>query len=98
MTRNFSVVSPAYDAVIKQALAMQLIVGVPAALLLDGGVFARVIAASAVAFWLSVAVVLVRRPLEPTRNDLIFIRWGFWPILAIALAVQNASAFGAFGR
>ena len=85
--RNF--ISAAYDGPIKWAIGAQLVAGCLAALALDGGIAARVFCVAATAFWLSVALIVCRRRLQPTRIDLEFICWGFWPILAIATLVQS---------
>jgi hypothetical protein len=83
-----AVISPAYDRVIRKTLVAQVIVGVLAALMLDGGTTARVVGVALLAFWLCVIVVIMRRPHEPTRFDLAIVHWGFWPVLAIAVLRQ----------
>jgi hypothetical protein len=83
--------SPAYDRVIRRALLTQLIVGFLAALMLDGGTSARVVGVAVLGFWLCAAVVILRRPHEPTKFDLAIVHWGFWPILFIA-ALRQALA------
>jgi hypothetical protein len=86
-----AVISPAYDCVVRKSLIAQAIVGVLAALMLVGGITARVVGVAVVAFWLCAAVVIVRRPHKPTKLDLAIIHWGFWPLLAIA-ALRQALA------
>jgi hypothetical protein len=86
-----AVISPAYDRVIRKTLIAQVIVGVLAALMLDGGTTARVVGVAVLAFWLCAVVVILRRPHEPTKFDLAIIHWGFWPVLVIA-AVRQALA------
>jgi hypothetical protein len=78
------VISPEYDAVIRKTLIMQLVVGCLAVLMLDGGVMARVVGVAMLGFWLSAAVLIVRRPMNPSTFDLNFIHWGFWFVLVIA--------------
>ena len=78
------VVSPLYKPAVRFALAGQLVVGVSARLLLDGGHAARVVGVAALAFWLATALVLARRPHAPTGADLAWVRGGFWPVLAVA--------------
>lgn len=88
MSEARAVISSAYDVVIRDSLVVQLIVGVLAALMLDGGVLARVVGVAVLAFWLSAAVLVLRRPWKPSKFDLAFIQWGFWFVLAIASSRQ----------
>ena len=83
-----AVISPAYDGVIRKTLVPQLIVGILAALMLDGGTTARVVGVALLGFWLCAAVVIMHRPHDPTRVDLAIVHWGFWPVLAIATLRQ----------
>lgn len=89
MEARSAVISTAYNHVILRSLVAQLAVGCLAVLMLDGGVTARVVGVAALGFWLCVALVIFRRPSTPTKFDLAFVRWGFWPILAIALLYQS---------
>ena len=77
-----------YDRVVLNSLVVQLILACLAGLLLDGGVMAHVVGVALLGFWLSVAILMIRRPLQPTKFDLAFIQWGFWPVLAVAVSVQ----------
>ena len=77
-------ISPAYDSAIRKSLVTQVIVGCLAALMLDGGTTARVVGVTILAFSLSAAVIVLRRPHEPTKLDIMIIRWGFWPVLLFA--------------
>lgn len=78
------VVSPRYKSDVVFALGVQLVVGLFAMLLLDGGRMARVVGVAVLAFWLATALVMTRRPHSPTSFDLAWIRWGFWPVLFAA--------------
>jgi len=89
---NFgAVISPTYDHVIRKSLTAQVVVGVLAALMLDGGTTARVVGVAVLAFWLCATMVIMRRPDEPTKIDLTIMRWGFWPEL-IVVALRQALA------
>jgi hypothetical protein len=81
-------ISRAYDLVIRKSLLAQVIVGLLAAFVLDGGMLARVVGVAVLAFWLCVALIIMRRPHEPTKFDLAFVLWGFWPVLGIAVLRQ----------
>jgi hypothetical protein len=84
MDLHAAVISRSYDGAVRRPLATQLIVGIMAALVLDGGIMARVVGVAILGFWLCAAVIMVHRPSDPTRLDLALINWGFWPVLAIA--------------
>ncbi len=58
-----------------------------AALLLDGGVTLRFCAAAALPSWLCTLVIILRRPQQPTNFDLAIIRYGFWAVLLLVLAL-----------
>ena len=88
---NRVVVSPKYDRAVLQSLGVQFIVGCFAMLLLDGGVMARVVGVAMLGFWISVGVLMTRRPFQPTQLDLTVIRWGFLPVLLVTALVQFIS-------
>ena len=88
METNRAVVSSMYDRVVRQSLGLQLITACLVGLLLDGGVAARVVGVSLLGFWISVGILMVRRPLQPTKYDLAFVKWGFLPVLLVAVLVQ----------
>lgn len=52
---------------------------------------------SSVAFWLGVLIILIRRPMSPTKGDLAYIRWGLLVIVPIGvpafLYVWSAKGF-----
>jgi hypothetical protein len=51
---------------------------------LDMGVSLRACCYASEGFWLGVILILVRRPRNPTRGDLLYIRWGLVPIVLVA--------------
>jgi|LakMenEpi03Aug12_release.lakeMendotaPanAssembly.Ray.scaffolds.fasta_scaffold580348_2 hypothetical protein len=74
-----------FDPAVKHALVLQSIATVLLMLVLDGGSLAKVGSASMVAFWIGAAVVMARRPRTPTGLDLLYIRWGFLPVLLVGM-------------
>jgi hypothetical protein len=88
MSERIAIISPTYDHVIRNSLIVQVIVGILAVLMLDGGIAARVVGIAVVAYWLCAALVIARRPHEPTKLDLEILRWGFWVVLGIAALRQ----------
>jgi len=86
--------APAYDRAVKHSLLLQLITTILLLLLLDGGQLARAGAAAMLAFWIGVAIVMLRRPQTPRPLDLLYVRWGYLPFLAIAIAVALSPWMG----
>jgi hypothetical protein len=82
----------------REAIAFTLIQQVPCALLsmlmLDGGVMARICGITILGFWAHVALMMIRRPLFPRSSDIMFLRWGFFPlyslVFGLGVALQNS--------
>src|SRR5690348_7806288 len=76
--------SPA-SAVYREPVCFALLQQIPTAtlclLVLDGGSMARVCGSAVAGFWVGTAWLVARRPSRPSRTDLLFIRWGFFPLL-----------------
>lgn len=88
MASNRPVISASYDPVVRKTLCIQWIIGLLAAMVVDGGVMARVVGVAVLAFWFCVAVLVMHRPMTPTKWDLVFVRRGFWFVLAVAALRQ----------
>jgi hypothetical protein len=80
----------AYRDAIRDSLLIQLVVAILLMLLLDGGRLAMVGGCAMAGFWIGAAIVMWRRPRSPRALDLLFIRWGFVPILVAAFAIGAA--------
>src|SRR4051794_2439961 len=74
--------SPAYRQAVKVAIVLQILVTLILLRILDGGMLARVGGGAMVGFWIGVAVVMLRRPLNPSRLDLLYVRWGYIAMLS----------------
>jgi hypothetical protein len=64
--------------------------GIPSALLLDGG---RVFGFFKVAFvghWIAILMIIGRRPMSPTKADILIVRWG---VLLLLLATGVIAPF-----
>ncbi|MDB5335063.1 MAG: hypothetical protein JWN70_682 [Planctomycetaceae bacterium] len=83
-----NMISAEYDRVIRNALITQAALGCFAALILDGGIIARVVGVAVLGFWLCTVLLVLRRRFKPSRIDLAFIQWGFWPVLAVTVLRQ----------
>ena len=82
----------------REAIVFTLIQQVPCALLsllmLDGGTMAGIFGTTMLGFRAGVALMMVRRPLSPSSFDLMFLRWGFFPlyirVFGLGVALQNS--------
>jgi hypothetical protein len=79
--------SDAYRAAIRTSIILQLPLALLMPLMLDGGFLAKIGGYSMAGFWIGVAVVMLRRPRNPGRGDLLYIRWGYPLMLVIGIAV-----------
>jgi hypothetical protein len=53
-------------------------------MVLDLGQRLQACCAASAAFWLGAILVLVRRPRNPTRGDLAYLKWGLVPIVLVS--------------
>jgi len=84
----------------REAICFSLMQQVPFALLslltLDGGIMARICGIAMLGFWAALALMMVRRPLSPSAFDIMFLRWGFFPlyglVFGLGVALQYSSS------
>src|SRR5262245_26503509 len=69
-------ISPLYWPALRFGGILQAVLGLLTALLLDGGRIFGCFQVGFLAYWLIVGLIMVRRPLTPTKGDIVFIRWG----------------------
>ena len=69
------------------AIGQQAIVLVLSALALDGGFLLRVCVIAAVVSWFATALIMLRRPRQPTDVDLVIVKYGFWPAMLTVLVI-----------
>ena len=81
-------IAPAYGQAIWFAIKQQAILAILAALVLDMGQTAAALAAIIIGYWVGAAVIVARRPMSPSKVDLIFVRWG---CALLAAACMGAS-------
>jgi hypothetical protein len=62
----------------------QLVLLLLAALILDGGMIFRRVIVATTAFWCFVLLLLIRRASRATAGDILFIKFGIWPLIAVA--------------
>ncbi|HEV7298029.1 MAG TPA: hypothetical protein VGN72_01600 [Tepidisphaeraceae bacterium] len=53
--------------------------------MLDDRALPKVGGATMIGFWIGVAVVMFRRPHDPSPRDLLYIRWGYPAMLILVL-------------
>lgn len=80
-------VAPAYRGAIRDAILLQVLLTLLMLLLLDGGYTARIGACAMGGFWIGVTAVMFRRPRNPSRLDLLYVRWGYPVLLALSVIV-----------
>jgi hypothetical protein len=82
------VIARRYLHAITLAVAQQAVVLILAALILDGGHLLRVSVIAAIASWICTALVILRRPKQPTKLDLAIVKYGFWPAILLVLVME----------
>jgi hypothetical protein len=82
--------TPAYRRPVWTAVVLQVLTQLVSALLGDGGLMASVGGCTMAAFWAGVVSVMWRRPMHPTRLDLLYVRWGYVPLLVIGIGLTIA--------
>jgi hypothetical protein len=82
-------VSPRYRDAVWFVLRPQIVVALICLLVMDGGMLAKVCGFTMLGFWGGVFYCMARRPLDPRTTDLLYVRWGFWPLLIGAIAAAE---------
>ena len=77
------IISPSYKQPVIDALALQIVIGLMASLILDGGTARRICGIAIVAFWGGVAVLVLRRRHAPSKTDLTLIKFGYFLVVLI---------------
>jgi hypothetical protein len=73
--------SPAFNGAFRTGLTIQAVLGVLTALLLDFGQSHRAFWIAVLCQWAAVFIILLRRPMAPTKLDLALVRYGIIPLL-----------------
>lgn len=82
---------PAWRATLWTAVAFSVVMAILSLLALDFGQSARLSGVGLAAFWSATLLVLWRRPGNPSRWDLVLIRWGCVPfVIGFQIAVRAA--------
>jgi hypothetical protein len=85
--RNFDPLklAPSYLADMRAAIFLQAVLGILAVLVLDFGQTLRAFMVAFLCQWAIASIILVRRPMNPTRLDSLVVRYGIVPVLALIL-------------
>jgi len=78
-------ISPKYDSPIFEAVALQIVLGLLATRILDGGSIAQICGIALLAFWSGAVVLIWRHPQTPSRIDIELIRFGYFPVILVSL-------------
>jgi hypothetical protein len=81
--------SDSYRRAINFALFQQVPCALLCLLMLDGGRMAKVCGVVMLGFWAAAALIMARRPNSPGPLDIAFLRWGFLPLFALAVALAQ---------
>jgi hypothetical protein len=84
-TETTVVRSGQFDRPIRLALMQQVPIAILCLLMLDFGVSARICAVAMIGFWSGVLFLMARRHAAPSKTDLVFVQWGFIPILLVSI-------------
>ena len=76
MRLNRFELSPQYNGTLLTPIAQQVVFALLGALMIDGGLTLRIAWFTIIAYWIGFAMIIVRRPLNPTKGDLRFIKVG----------------------
>ena len=88
-------VSESYCSAFRIALLQQVPWAILCLLMMDLGRTAKICGIAMCAFWVAAFTIMARRPQSPTRFDILFVRWVFFPIFAVTfLLAQLAKLFG----
>jgi len=80
-------ISSAYRSARSSVLAQQVVVLLFTSMILDGGDIFTMCLVALVGFWVGAVIICVRRPQTPTRVDLLFIRFGYFPLCILAVVL-----------
>jgi hypothetical protein len=83
-------ISPLYWPAFTFAGVLQGVLGISTALLLDGGRIFALFQIASLGYWLAAFLIVKRRPLTPTKGDIVLIRWG---IVFLLVATGNVAPF-----
>ena len=88
-TERLLPLSDDYRGPIHMAVFQQFGVAILCLLMLDGGQLAKMCGLVMLGFWSGVALMMIRRPLNPTETDKQFIRLAFVPLFVASEVIAR---------
>ena len=79
-----------YWNAIQVSLVFQIFLGLFGILALDFGEICYIWLITMVAYWAEVILMMIRRPVSPTRLDLFLVRWSYPALFLIAIPIVAA--------
>lgn len=89
--------SPLYWPALRFGILVQAISGVLTTLMLDMGQSFGVFKVAFLCHWLGVFLLFARRPMSPTKTDIILVRWGT-PLLIMAIGLIAPLVWNIIGK
>jgi hypothetical protein len=80
-------IAASYVSALRTAIVLQLVLMFMLMLILDGGKIASAGGCAIIGFWVGATWVIMRRRMNPGRADLLYVRWGYLPLLAISVLI-----------
>lgn len=81
-------ISPAYRHALALPIIEQLLLLVLTSILTDHGQALCQVLYSVAAFWAGFLLILVRRPANPTKTDMLYVRWSTFLLFALSLLIS----------
>jgi hypothetical protein len=82
-------IARAYLYAIYGGLILQLVMSVILASVLDGGFMSRIGGCALLGTWIGTVIVLLRRPRDPTRIDLLYISVGYVVMFVFGVVIAH---------
>jgi len=79
--------SPSYRGTLRLIMIEQIPLGLLAGMIMDGGGVALIFLYTLAGFWAGFGMIVLRRPMTPTKTDLFLIKWGTFILLAISFGM-----------
>ena len=83
------IISESYKPVLLCGTVLQIFLLFFSSLMLDGGTFFSITCVGALAFWVSVILIILRNPKKPTKTDLEYIKYGALLIAVLSHIIVN---------
>ncbi len=81
--------SKGYRRPIRVAIFQQVVIAILCLLMLDGGQLARLCGITMFGFWSGAALIMIRRPWNPTPTDKDLIKLSSVPLFAVAVVIAQ---------